>query len=81
VAAPFSTFDLNVASGRDIPIEHRSEDEVRRVMGQGLVTLPGAQCWNPAFDVTPPELVTAIVTERGVIRPPFEQNIKAVEAG
>jgi methylthioribose-1-phosphate isomerase len=75
VATPLSTFDLSLANGRDIPIEIRSEDEVRRVFGQTLITLPDAPCYNPAFDVTPPELITAILTERGILYPPFEQNI------
>lgn len=82
VAAPLSTFDRRLASGREIPIEQRSEEEVRRVFGKTLITLPDAACWNPAFDVTPPELITAIITERGVIEAPsttrlatwFEEN-------
>ena len=76
VAAPFSTFDLAIASGNQIPIEDRSPDEVRRVFGQVLITPEAAPCQNPAFDVTPPALISAFVTERGVIRPPFEENIR-----
>ena len=76
VAAPLSTFDLAIASGRDIPIEARSEEEVRRVFGKVLITLAKARCQNPAFDVTPPELITAFVTERGIIRPPFARKIR-----
>ena len=68
VAAPRSTFDLSLADGGGIPIEQRSADEVRR--GFGPTTVPdGAACFNPAFDVTPAELVTGIVTEVGVIQP------------
>jgi methylthioribose-1-phosphate isomerase len=61
VAAPTSTIDAEVASGADIAIEERDGDEVR-----GGRTLPGTPVRNPAFDVTPAALVTAIVTERGV---------------
>jgi methylthioribose-1-phosphate isomerase len=75
VAAPLSTFDPNLDSGRDIPIEHRNPDEIRTVLNQVPITVPGFNCWNPAFDVTPPELVTAIVTEKGILRPPFREAI------
>jgi methylthioribose-1-phosphate isomerase len=78
VAAPRSTFDPRVATGHAIPIETRGEDEVRRVFGQTLITPPEASCCNPAFDVTPPELITALVTEEGIIRPPFRENIRAM---
>lgn len=78
VAAPLSTFDLSLATGDAIPIENRSEEEVRRVLGHTLITLPGARCLNPAFDVTPPDLVTALITEAGILRPPYAVNIRAV---
>jgi methylthioribose-1-phosphate isomerase len=81
VAAPLSTFDSATPTGAQIPIEMRDEDEVRRVFHRMLITLPQARCWNPAFDVTPPELVTAIITERGLVRPPYEQTIRALLAG
>ena len=70
VAAPFSTIDPALASGREIPIEERDAAEVR---GFGLrQTAPAASpVYNPAFDVTPAELISAIVTERGVFRPPY----------
>lgn len=80
VAAPLSTFDRSLASGESIPIEERNEEEVRRVLGETLITLPEARCCNPAFDVTPAELVTAIVTEQGVIYPPFKEGIEAAFA-
>jgi len=76
VAAPTSTLDLALASGSEIPIEMRDPDEIRRVFGRTLITLPDAGCWSPAFDVTPPELVTAIVTERGVARAPYRQSLR-----
>ncbi|HSF04402.1 MAG TPA: S-methyl-5-thioribose-1-phosphate isomerase [Methylomirabilota bacterium] len=70
VAAPFSTIDPSVPSGRQIPIEERDPAEVRRVAGQP--TAPQASpVYNPAFDVTPAMLITAIITERGVFRPPY----------
>ena len=70
VAAPLSTIDPALASGSAIPIEERSPDEVRRVGSQA--TAPAdSPVYNPAFDVTPATLITAIVTERGVFRPPY----------
>jgi methylthioribose-1-phosphate isomerase len=70
VAAPFSTIDHSLSSGAQIPIEERSDDEVRSVAG--VPTAPAASpVFNPAFDVTPAWLITAIVTERGVFRPPY----------
>jgi methylthioribose-1-phosphate isomerase len=71
VAAPTSTFDPATASGADIHIEQRSADEVR--CGFGPLTAPAdVDVYNPAFDVTPAELITAIVSDRGVHRPPFQ---------
>jgi methylthioribose-1-phosphate isomerase len=78
VAAPLSTFDSLAINGDDIPIETRPEDEVRRVFERTLITLPEARCWNPAFDLTPPELITGVVTERGLLRPPLAESIRAV---
>jgi methylthioribose-1-phosphate isomerase len=68
VAAPSSTFDLSLASGAEIPIEERQAAEITH--GFGRQTAPdGTHVYNPAFDVTPAEYITALVTERGVIRP------------
>ncbi len=70
VAAPFSTIDPSIPSGEHIPIEERDASEVRRVGGQ--TTAPEASpVYNPAFDVTPAPLIAAIITERGIFRPPF----------
>jgi methylthioribose-1-phosphate isomerase len=67
VAAPRSTFDFGCAAGADIPIEERRPDELRCLAGQP--TAPeGAAIWNPAFDVTPSHLVTAYVTDAGLLR-------------
>lgn len=68
VAAPSSSFDLKAASGDKIKIEMRSETEVTHVKGTRIAA-EGIQVWNPAFDVTPAELITAIVTEKGVLLP------------
>jgi methylthioribose-1-phosphate isomerase len=71
VVAPTSTLDPATRSGADIEIEHRHADEVRR--GYGQLTAPsGVPVYAPAFDVTPAALVTGIVTDRGVLRPPYE---------
>jgi methylthioribose-1-phosphate isomerase len=80
VAAPSSTFDLGIADGRDIPIEERNGDEIRRVNGV-LIAPEDVGVYNPAFDVTPAEHITAIITERGVIRPPYTETIAAVFKG
>jgi methylthioribose-1-phosphate isomerase len=75
VASPISTIDLKTARGGDIPIEQRAAEEISR--GFGKVTVPeGAGVYNPAFDVTPAGLVTAIVTERGVISPVDEAGVR-----
>jgi methylthioribose-1-phosphate isomerase len=70
VAAPTSSFDWSIRSGREIPIEERSEDEVLSFR-EVRITPAGARAINFAFDVTPAELVTAIVCEAGILRPPF----------
>ncbi len=68
VAAPSSTFDLSLVQGSDIPIEQRSAAEVIAPYGQSIAP-EGVEVYNPAFDVTPAELITALITERGVIQP------------
>jgi len=77
VAAPTSTLDLAAASGEQIPIEERGRDEVTTV-GGALLVPPEARVLNPAFDVTPARLVTAIITERGVARPPYGESLAAL---
>lgn len=79
VVAPSSTLDLHTPSGAEIPIEERDEAEVLAVHGQAVAP-PGARAWNPAFDVTPHDLITAIVTERGVLSPPYDRSIPAAVA-
>ena len=77
VAAPTSSVDLSLATGEQIPIEQRDGREVSE--GLGKQTAPAdVDIYNPAFDVTPAELVTAIVTEKGVVRAPYEEGLKKV---
>jgi methylthioribose-1-phosphate isomerase len=77
VVAPTSTLDPTIASGKDIPIEHRSPDEVLYLASQRTAA-PGAQAWNPAFDVTPAELIDALVTEKGVVHSPTAERMTAL---
>lgn len=77
VAAPTSSIDLSLPSGAQIPIEQRDGREVSQ--GFGAATAPdGVECLNPAFDVTPAELVSAIITERGVVRAPYSNNLRNI---
>jgi len=75
VAAPQSTFDLSLKTGQEIPIEERNPDEVRRI-GQVWTAPKEVNVINPAFDVTPHHLITAIITDKGIIKPDFTTNIK-----
>lgn len=79
VAAPTSTIDLTKKNGREIPIEERDEKEVTHLM-QHQITPSHVNVRNPAFDVTPAELVTAIITENGVAEAPFEKTLKSLVA-
>jgi methylthioribose-1-phosphate isomerase len=73
IAAPMSTVDLGIADGAQIPIEERDPEEVRGFRGHSFAPA-GADVFNPAFDVTPAELITGIVTEHGVARAPYDQG-------
>ena len=73
VAAPSTTFDFKIKSGEEIPIENRHSKEVTEVFGRKIAPA-GMATENPAFDVTPHELVTAFITEAGVLRRPFEKG-------
>jgi methylthioribose-1-phosphate isomerase len=79
VAGPTSSIDPELDTGAGIPIEERDADEIRRAGGE-LVTIDGTPCRNPAFDVTPAELITALVTERGVVTPVDGAGVAAVLA-
>ena len=77
VACPTSTVDLDCPSGADIPIEQRSQDEVTHIGGTRIAPA-GVNTLNPAFDVTDHSLVSAIITEKAVVTPPYRQNLRAV---
>jgi methylthioribose-1-phosphate isomerase len=79
VCAPLSSVDLETADGAAIPIEERPADEVLTVRGERIAPL-GTAVRNPSFDITPAELITAIVTEQGALRPPFEASLAAAVA-
>ncbi|WP_456288198.1 S-methyl-5-thioribose-1-phosphate isomerase [Paenibacillus sp. AK002] len=77
VACPLSTIDLNTKTGADIPIEERPAEEITE--GFGKRTAPqGVKVYNPAFDITPNEYVTAIITEKGVVQAPYEESLKSL---
>ncbi len=76
VAAPVSTLDLSIASGESIPIEERSAEEVTHIRGVRIA--PDVEAAHPAFDVTPARLITAIITECGVARAPYEVSLAAL---
>ena len=76
VAAPTTTVDLSLASGDKIPIEQRSPDEVTHIQGISI-TPRCVTVANPAFDVTPTKYITAIITEKGIAKPPFLQSLAA----
>jgi methylthioribose-1-phosphate isomerase len=77
VAAPTTTIDLSLTSGYQIPIEERSPEEVTHI--QGVPIAPeGIRAANPAFDITPPSYITAIITEKGIIRAPYTEGLKGM---
>lgn len=80
VFCPGSTIDFNCASGGDIVIEERSGEEIKTMFFSEPVAEPEVKCWNPAFDVTDAELVTAIITERGIARYPYTESLKRLYA-
>ncbi len=80
VAAPASTFDLSVETGSQIPIEQRDPEEITRWGGR-MIAPEETQVYNPAFDVAPAKLVSAIITERGIVREPNAENISALLGG
>lgn len=77
VAAPVSTFDFSLKTGKEIPIEERDADEIRKI-GDRLIAPINAPVFNPAFDITPHEFITAIITDKGVIKADYKKNIKRV---
>lgn len=77
VAAPFSTFDLTIESGADIPIENRDPEEVLSILGTNLPDYK-ISVFNPAFDVAPHSLITAVISDKGSIRPPNKESVHRV---
>jgi methylthioribose-1-phosphate isomerase len=77
VAAPLSSIDISLKSGEGIPIEERDPDEITHILGKQIAPT-GTKVFNPAFDITPNYYIKAIITEKGIIRRPYEKNIKLV---
>jgi len=78
IAAPLSTFDLSIKSGKDIPIEQRDRKELTELFFKKPIAEKSVKVFNPAFDVTPNGLITAIITDKGIIRQPYLKNIKRI---
>ena len=78
VLGPTSTIDLNCPDGGHIPIELRDPEEIKSLFYARPVALPEVKCYNPAFDVTDHDLITGIVTERGICRPPYSESLRAL---
>ena len=77
IAAPISTIDVSAETGDDIPIEERLKNEVTQVKGH-QITPDNIGVWNPSFDVVPNKYISGIITEKGILRPPFNENIKKI---
>jgi methylthioribose-1-phosphate isomerase len=77
VAAPFSTIDLQLTSGEEIPIEEREPKEVTHISGR-QISPKGIKVYNPVFDVTPHSLIKGIITEKGLIQAPFNKKLKKI---
>ncbi|HLG66189.1 MAG TPA: S-methyl-5-thioribose-1-phosphate isomerase [Ktedonosporobacter sp.] len=75
VVAPLSTIDFSLSSGKDIPIEQRKPEEITTLHGEAIAPI-GIQTANPAFDITPSRYVTAIITEQGIARPPYDVTLR-----
>ncbi len=78
VLGPTSTVDMDCPDGAHIPIEERDEEEIRSLWYETPMAPPEVKCYNPAFDVTDHELITAIVTEKGICRPPYTKSLAAL---
>jgi len=77
IAAPMSTIDVSAATGDDIPIEERLENEITQIKGHQIAP-EGIDVWNPSFDVVPNKYISGIITEKGILRPPFKESIKKI---
>jgi methylthioribose-1-phosphate isomerase len=78
ICLPLSTVDINIKKGTDIVIEERNPAEVTEMWYQEPMAPAGVKVFNPAFDVTDNELITAVITERGIARPPFEESLRSI---
>lgn len=78
VLGPYSTIDYSCATGDDIVIEERDSDEIKNMWYEKPMALKETKCFNPAFDVTDNELITAIITDRGIIRAPYKENLERI---
>ena len=78
VLGPTSTIDMDCPTGNEIPIELRDPEEIKNKFYEDPMALAEVKCYNPAFDVTDNELITAIITEKGICRPPFTESLAAV---
>ena len=76
VLGPTSTIDLDCPTGADIPIEERDGEEIRSLWYREPMAPAEVRCWDPAFDVTDHSLISAIVTEGGICRPPFGESLR-----
>jgi methylthioribose-1-phosphate isomerase len=80
VAAPLSSFDISIPDGNQIPIEERAIDEIRIIWDRLRITIADAKCWNPAFDVTPAQLVSGFITEKGILYPPYRKSFENLQS-
>lgn len=76
IAAPESTFDLKLKTGREIPIEQRDGREMTQLFFKHPIAAKGTKVYNPAFDITDAKLITSIITDKGIIKPPYNKNIR-----
>ena len=80
ILGPYSTIDYNCPTGDDIVIEEREPNEIKEMWYKEPMALKETKCYNPAFDVTDHELITAIITDRGIIRAPFKENLQRIKS-
>ncbi len=81
VLGPYSTIDFSTETGDDIVIEERNPDEIKEMFFVKPSALPQTKCFNPAFDITDNSLITAIITDKGIVYPPFKENLKKILDG
>lgn len=79
VLGPYSTIDYNCKTGGDIVIEEREQSEIKEMWYEKPMALPETKCYNPAFDVTDNSLITAIITDRGILKAPYTESLKRIK--